>query len=104
MKDFDLCPKCNKLLTTIITNSKYYSYKSCNSLEHEFMTVVLSGDIVQISYLDFNKKIRVCWRFDDKKIFIYPSNGKRIDIPFFYPDLDDFHKMIDKCKLYITFS
>lgn len=112
------CPKCKGPLTNDFYEDRKGNYfiKRCRTRpDHQFQCIFdenapdLKSATVSIS---MNPLIRVAWRFDECTLSvargsleeIIRNNGQEEQLPFFEPDFSNYKKLINKLKLYVTFS
>lgn len=120
MKTPTICPKCHEpLMNSVLPlrNGAESWKKVCDKkLDHSFICLTKEGkeDVIILigMTLSYDKSIKVCWDFVRTKIVVHkgesivvPFPGKGfLEIPWFEPNIDEYDKLIDKIKKYVTFS
>ena len=113
MKVFSTCPSCNEvLLSEELTRGLSLNLwrKSCEKkINHGFyMDYHIDDDQVYLIRLKINimnKYVFVYFKLNDKILTIGNRDSrKNISLPYFEPNLSNYKSLVDKLKLYITFS
>lgn len=110
MKRFPNCPFCGDPLLN--RDHGIIEHQSCKKHPtHQLQVVIGNDDEVQkISVLvSFEPIIWVTWHFLSEEVRVHNFNKVLSKImgdplPWFEPDLTDYHKLVDKLKTYILFS
>lgn len=107
------CPCCNgPLQNTFITTSVHEEYlkKECFSkINHSFSCVVRTKDNMFCNAnlsLNHKKDRWIVWNFDPQRLWLGVGLecSYTKDLPFFIPDFSNYRKLINKIKVYLTFS
>ena len=112
MKALIKCPKCNgPLLSNYYPSLDRgdYCIKACiNYLDHKFKLQTIRGNDDEIDIIEIDVcNMQVRWFLLEKQLVLqklsYPGyvSRKGIHIEFFYPDLSDYDKLIDKIETYM---
>lgn len=106
MINLSKCPKCNKPLINEYKNQDFY-IKYCHTVSHHIVITISKEECkyLDIYMLDFT---RITWSFIENKVSIFSlddnKKNKIMNLPFFEPDLSDYDALINKIKVYTTFS
>lgn len=112
-----ICPKCHgPLINTPLKVKEMNVWKKvCDKkLDHSFICISKDEDnsVLAIGMmLNRNTSLKVFWDFVRTKILVHkgesyvPFPGNNIlQIPWFTPNIDEYDKMLDKIRKYVTFS
>lgn len=117
MKPPSICPKCHGPLVNTLLNGRGMSVwkKACETkLNHGFICLVREKDSVILGIgimLNRQTSLKAFWDFVKNRVLVHKSEmyvpfpaDNALQIPWFEPNIDEYNKLIDKVKKYITFS
>lgn len=108
------CPICKGVMLTEFTGA-YITMKNClKNVSHgiKFVAVGTTDTVLDVELrLTSNPEIWAQWDLEGKLLTILAANPtppgpykKNMVLPFFYPDVYSYRKLIDKLKTYLVFS
>jgi hypothetical protein len=103
------CPVCGDPMLNIFHPAEDLSdrvSKHCDKKLSHMLYMACSGDEVEslIIGLDRKNKLQAAWYFNINELWILDDEKAVIELPFFQPQLSDYHKLVDKVKTYLVFS
>lgn len=117
MKSFKNCPCCgDPLLNDAVRDNQLLTEsfrRSClKHLDHKFTTLVdpNKDEVVAMGIeVDPKEMVRFQWNFKKKVAFVAKGLPKQAEknavyLPYFEPDLSDYHRLVAKLRTYLTFS
>jgi hypothetical protein len=111
MKTPSNCPFCgdpllNEFIKTV--EGACYTNKICNKrLDHKIIIrpCLRNDDYVDWICIPYSKDANILWHMGPGSLIISnTTNGNRLYLPFFQPDLSNHKKLLNKIKTYILFS
>lgn len=117
MKLPSTCPKCHDpLINTPIQTKGISAWKRvCDTkLNHSFVCIIKDeDDSVLVIGMTLNRStgLKVFWDFARQRILVHKGEShvpfpadNLLQIPWFEPNINEYDKLIDKIKKYVTFS
>src|SRR5574338_714815 len=108
------CTFCNDVMVIeyFPNHEEIYSKKCARRVNHnvQFFAETKDDEVYKMSTSFFIKATRfnTTWVFTHKELFVISSDPfgspKVINLPFFDPILNNYHRLIDKIKTYLVFS
>lgn len=114
-----VCPKCHGTLLNgplVIKGASAWKKVCDKKIDHSFICLIKEEQeekIVVIGMtLSRDKSIKVFWDLVRRKILVHRSESivipfpgnEVLEIPWFEPNIDEYDKLINKIKKYVTFS
>jgi hypothetical protein len=104
------CPVCKDPLlnefSSDITKKEYFHKKCIKRPSHTFVCNDIEGN--GATHIIFHVDGKIIAFLDDEGVqelaVTSLPGGSRISLPFFEPDLNNFHALLDKVKLCLTFA
>lgn len=118
MKAPSNCPFCNDPMINDFPSTRMHEtqVKRCSKrANHNFSCSLLidSNEAFMITIIISHEPfLKAVWNLTNSELFIFNTfqvNGKltgntRLQLPYFIPDLNNWNKLMNKLKLYLTFS
>jgi hypothetical protein len=112
-----ICPKCHELLVSTIIKLRDGAEvwrKTCSKkIGHEFICITKKGNDDEVSAigvtLNNDKRTKASWLLENQHLVIYQGESFSMStnllyIPWFEPNIEEYDKLVNKVKTYVTFS